>query len=59
MVVKLLLFKYQCCRQILFAYAKKPLKLINMCKICIQDTYSKVRIEEETSAAFKNKTGLK
>ena len=36
-----------------------PLKLINMCKLCIQDTYSKVRIKGKTSAAFKNKTGLK
>jgi hypothetical protein len=38
---------------------KIPTKLINMCKTCIQETRSAVRIEGTLSSFFENKTGLK
>ena len=38
---------------------KIPTKLINMCKTCVQDTGSAVRIEGTLSSFFENKTGLK
>jgi len=34
-------------------------KLINMCKTCVQETRSAVRIEGTLSSFFENKTGLK
>jgi hypothetical protein len=38
---------------------KIPTKLINMCKTCVQETRSVVRIEETLSSFLENKTGLK
>jgi len=38
---------------------KIPTKLINMCKTCVQETRSAVRIEGTLSSFFENKTGLK
>ena len=38
---------------------KIPTKLINMCKTCVQNTRSVVRIEGTLSSFFENKTGLK
>jgi len=38
---------------------KIPTKLINMCKTCVQETRSAVRIEGTLSSCFENKTGLK
>jgi len=38
---------------------KIPIKLINMCKTCVQKTRSVVRIEGTLSSFFENKTGLK
>jgi len=38
---------------------KIPTKLINMCKICVQETRSVVKIEGTLSSFFENKTGLK
>ena len=39
---------------------KIPTKLINMCKTCVQETRSSVRIEGTSSSFFfLNKTGLK
>jgi len=38
---------------------KIPTKLINMCKTCVQETRSTVRIEGTWSSFFENKTGLK
>jgi len=38
---------------------KIPQKLINMCKTCVQNTRSAVRIEGTLSSSFENKTGLK
>jgi len=34
-------------------------KLINMCKTCVQETRSSVRIKGTLSSFFENKTGLK
>jgi hypothetical protein len=36
-----------------------PTKLINMCKTCVQEARSAVRIEGTLSSFFENKTGLK
>jgi len=36
-----------------------PKKLINMCKTCVQNTRSAVKIEGTLSSFFENKTGLK
>ena len=38
---------------------KIPTKLINMCKTCVRETRSAVRIEGTLSSFFENKTGLK
>ena len=38
---------------------KIPIKLINVCKTCVQKTRSAVRIEGTLSSFFENKTGLK
>jgi hypothetical protein len=38
---------------------KIPTKLINMCKTCVQETRSAVRIEGTWSSFFENKTALK
>jgi hypothetical protein len=38
---------------------KIPKKLINMCKTCVQNTRSAVRIELILASSFENKTGLK
>jgi len=38
---------------------KIPTKLINMCKTCVQETRSVVRIEGTLSSFFENETGLK
>jgi len=38
---------------------KIPTKLINVCKTCVQETRSTVRIEGTLSYFFENKTGLK
>jgi len=38
---------------------KIPKKLINMCKTCVQETRSDVRMEGRLSSCFENKTGLK
>jgi hypothetical protein len=38
---------------------KIPTKLINMCKTCVQETRSAVRVEGTLSSFFENKTGLK
>ena len=38
---------------------KIPTKLINICKTCVQETRSAVRIERTLSSSFENKTGLK
>jgi hypothetical protein len=38
---------------------KIPTKLMNMCKTCVQNTRSAVRIEGTLSYLFENKTGLK
>jgi len=38
---------------------KIPTKLIYMCKTCVQETRSTVRIEGTLSSFFENKTGLK
>ena len=38
---------------------KIPTKLINMCKKCVQETRSVVRIGGTLSSFFENKTGLK
>jgi len=38
---------------------KIPIKLINICKTCVQVTRSVVRIEGTLSSFFENKTGLK
>jgi hypothetical protein len=38
---------------------KIPTELINMCKTCVQETRSAVRIEGTLSSFLENKTGLK
>jgi hypothetical protein len=38
---------------------KIPTKLINMCKTCVQETRSVVRIKGTLPPFFENKTGLK
>ena len=49
-------------RDVLWKSVKKfkiPTKLIDMCKTCVQNTRSAVRIEETFSHYFENKTRLK
>ena len=58
----LLIFKRHIHRDSLWECMKEfkiPTKLINICKICVQETRGVVRIEGTLSSFFEDKTGVK